>query len=546
MWFKSEDKAEINDDFATDLKIEFDEADLNDPELLAELAAMTGELKKPAENKAPKLEIESVLGQIPPEMDDEVEVELTEEDMKDPDLLAQLAQFEETPAKHLDVFIDKSNNFQENYFESQSSNVNTRVNSNLPNEASTKEISITKDEYPTNVESEIITREMKLGSTNIETLKQNLQLEKIQALNCKRSGDRQKAMDHLQFAKALQERIAELTPQIDVVHEKIQNNNNAYDIMTKSLEERVVDFKKAALSFKKAGQLELARDMLSKSKFIQVELNNRMNGLGNPDFVLPKTPNLTPVTIPVKSKIGSEDLELESNSTSVSKSIVEISQNNLSNQNSSVELIEHLSSVLDKQIELCSKLAAQYFTSNEKEKALEFHKRKKAIQMDKDTLISMKNLPLDSNPMPFSFNYTYMEYTIAQTHNDVPLDQINIQIKLAKDILIKNLENLETMVVFDFGWPSNSEGTVAAGKGETLTVCGSDPKYEFSTNIKIERTRAFQRFLERKKAVFEVYYVTRQLFGIMSKRNLFGKVVIKLESLLQEREIHGMLPVFSN
>jgi hypothetical protein len=556
---KSNERPEEIDYGDIDMNIPFNEDDLNDPDLLAELAAMSVDDKpKPKLQPEPKpeaaVEIDHILSQVPPPEDDDVQVEFKEEDMNDPDLLAQLAIFG-------GVVIEQKEQSESPYWKVE--NVIQAQPVDISNSLKTSSI---EEVIPRPVEVEKESRELKLKLTNIDALEQHIKLEKMQALNNKRAGDKQSALDHIQFAKRLQARIDQLKsiePEIGVkssvktpakAHEvelgSSQKAVSDFDVMVNKMEQRIKEFKKTALDYKRVGNMNKAREMLGVTKTIQTELENMASGLGNPEFLLPEVPKIeTEPKRPSNESISPSIQETKLSNVSEKVEIaLEIKPDHLENEKvsspgSTIELITHLITILDTQMALLTKLAAQCFVSNEKDKALEYHKRKKGMALDKETLKTLKNVDLDPKSMPFSFKYTTFEYSINQTYSDVPLDEINIKIPKAKDIILKTVPDIETLVSFDLGWPNNNQTTLPTGKGETEVRLGSDPEYNLSQNVKIERTKSFQRFLERKKAVFEIFYLQKTMFGMMVKRIPFGKVVVKLDDLLAKREIHGMLNI---
>lgn len=68
-------------------------------------------------------------------------------------------------------------------------------------------------------------------------------------------------------------------------------------------------------------------------------------------------------------------------------------------------------------------------------------------------------------------------------------------------------------------------------------------EYMYTKKIKIERTRTFHRFLERKKASFEVFHYRGMLFGLTGRRVSLGKCLVKMDGLLGKCEVHEVLEV---
>ncbi|KAJ3332982.1 Coiled-coil and C2 domain-containing protein 1B, partial [Kappamyces sp. JEL0680] len=305
------------------------------------------------------------------------------------------------------------------------------------------------------------------------------------------------------------------------------------------MEQRSKEYKRAALRYKKEGNLEMAREMLSTAKAIEKAAVDARHGLARDDYVLPPEPS-EPKPTP--------ETAVEPAATPVSVAITAATVQTSTKETTS-QLVQHLLDTLDSQIALCTKLSAQYFTANQKDLALDFHKRKKTMTQMKQTLSTMKHLPLDPQNLPFQFSYTTLEYTIAQSHPDVALDQMEVAIIKGMDMSAAGDASIETGVWFDMGWPFNASGTLPEGKGGTATLKGLHPgkpagltaEYQLKQTIKIERTKAFQRFLERRKATFEAYAVTKSLFGIMSTKTPLGKAVVKLDDLLSKCEIHQVV-----
>jgi hypothetical protein len=457
------------DDFNLDLKIDFNEEDLNDPLLLAELAELVDESPKvqlvskglssktmvktlpSCQEIKPVKDSPDVFDTIPvlPEFEEIGEVEVTEEDMIDPHLLAELKQVAGD-----DDFLTDSNDVNQ---------VDTQRNTTQhhPDDSASRE-------------SRVESLDSKLKLTNTQMLQQYVQIEKVNALNKKRQGDKNGALDSLRNAKELSKRIDELQKKVisveiisDISDQKKEPNvsSKKNDNPKKSeMNNRCVEYQKAAVSFKKNGQIEKAKEALSVAKTIQNAIDADDNL-----FHLPHSPQLHPLPISVDSN---SKTPIESNPKAPLKatpSTIGSSEN---------ELVNHLVITLEQQIELCTKLSAQYFTSNQKDLALEFHKRKKNLLQDKETLIALKSVKLDSRAIPFKFNYSLLEYQIAQSNPQLSLDQVEFSITKGTDVAVKGENEPETGVLIDFGWPAIQSRTSIEGKFETKTVKGTNPSID--------------------------------------------------------------------
>ena len=64
-------------------------------------------------------------------------------------------------------------------------------------------------------------------------------------------------------------------------------------------------------------------------------------------------------------------------------------------------------------------------------------------------------------------------------------------------------------------------------------------EFNYSKVLKIERTKAFQRFLERRKATFEVFHYR----GFLRKSISLGRGMLKLDGLLNRTEVVEVVEV---
>lgn len=497
-----------------DFKLEFNEEDLNDPSLLAELAELVGDEGKPVPvaSREPKraapvsssilspkvvekqpvpraaVPVEATVEiEIPyiPQVDEDIgELVLTDADMNDPALLNELMK---VTGNELAVSEEEDVDLKIELGPFATTSVVKKEQTVPPSRISTTRNS--------KVAAESL--ESKLKLTNVQMLQQYAQIEKVSALNKKRAGDKEGAMESLRNAKELQKRIDELVTSASlppsapptrmeaadpddkaVIKPKaIESHTSPPDLEAFSsekklaLESRCLDFKKSAVTFKKAGDMEKAKEMLAVSKNIQAAIDT-----SDASFQLPDLPAISqsynhsqtgPQAVAQSATSTPASTTRKSNATAVP------STNSSSTENS--DLVNHLISTLDQQITLCTKLSAQYFSSNQKDLALDFHKRKKNLLQDKETLVSMKSLKFDPNAMPFRFNYSVLEYNIAQSNPDLTLDQAEISVSKGVDIMVKGEAEAETGVTLDFGWPSTEAGTLPEGKFETKTAKGMAP-----------------------------------------------------------------------
>ncbi|KAJ3161114.1 Coiled-coil and C2 domain-containing protein 1B [Geranomyces michiganensis] len=225
-------------------------------------------------------------------------------------------------------------------------------------------------------------------------------------------------------------------------------------------------------------------------------------------------------------------------------SIQDPTASGLHSTTSAPDLLQHFETTLENQIATCTNVAAHYFKQNKKQEALAFHQMKKAMIPDLETIRVLRAAPNASSVAPPGFRYSTLSYEIEQVNPDVEANEMMIEIVRAWDLGTRELksDDIDSYVAYDIGWPpEDSDALVPAaneGKGDTSIVKRSGaPDYNFSKKIPIVRTRPFQRFLERKKATFEVFHYHRG-FLLMSKKVSLGRIQVPLTALLNKCEVH--------
>ncbi|KAI8827160.1 uncharacterized protein EV422DRAFT_28179 [Fimicolochytrium jonesii] len=663
-------------DFDDDIEApELSESDLNDPALLAELQQLAGASKPkkaalpppppaPAKRKpAPArpaaendgVDVEAVLAGVDFGSDD-VEVQFDESDMRDPELLAALramggadsasdAEDESpvSPGSDASRISDGDNS-------PVSDKPMPKAQPHVPKTPERKsslhappppqhhvgpvETQLSEEALASSQEEETLPLEYRLKSKDVTVLAKYVQLEKIKALNKKRAGDREGAVQSLRDSKALEQRLQQVTDaierkeappsyqpptttvnefspppqpiavtksnisisvtpqavepgttaeappevQLSVSSENVDLSNQlpTSTLTLEALTRRQLDYKRHALEAKKANDLGRAREFLTVAKLMQDPIDSLSIGVGLPDgYHLPPPPSEMPITqpaeeakpaaasTPVKTpqkagmKASATNQTPTKNNGTPGKDAPHtplgvvvretIDLGNISHPTSSAsptiksgaDLFQHIETALESQIATCTTVAAHYYKQTKKNEALTFHKMKKGLQTDLDTLRVLKATPNAQAP---AFKYTILRYEIEQAIPEIAPDEMEMQIVRAWDLGSREVksEDVESLVAFDLGWPVDeaTSETAAEGKGETGTVKrNAAPEYAFSRKVKIARTRGFQRYLERKKATFEVFHYQRG-FLLLGKRVSLGRIQVKMEPLLTKCEVH--------
>nr|KAJ3421690.1 Coiled-coil and C2 domain-containing protein 1B [Polyrhizophydium stewartii] len=514
----------------------FTDDDLNDPSLLAELAALSGPAPAPkarvaqpaaarpataaarapapvaAKAAAAEPDVLAAELHVPERFDEDVHVEFTDQDMNDPHLLAELGRIggheHADSAAHpdheqpkLDRAGERADGAAGDLEELAGAMAGMSLHSRQAHRADAQQpASPQTDAAPDAVQapasdSDDLPLELRLKTRDAALLAKYIQLERIKAVNKRQAGDRAGALESLAAVKQMQARADEMAaaalPAVGLA----------------DLQRRQIEFKKAAVAANRADNKARAREMLISSKKLQEVID-----------VVAIAPSATLVrSVTVTGNVG--------------------------------DVYKHLLDTLAGQAELCTTVAAQYFRAGQKDMALEFHKRKKRMLSDIDTLKLLRSASASSQSgtLPFTFKHESLAFTISQTNQDVGLEEMEIAIVRAMDLSHREVQpsEIESCVAFDAGWPQVGEATGPEGKGETPMVRRTpSPEYGFTKRVRIERNRAFQRFLERRKAVFEIYHSKPGLLSyVVTRRLLLGKATIKLEPLLTKCEIHEIVDI---
>ena len=208
------------------------------------------------------------------------------------------------------------------------------------------------------------------------------------------------------------------------------------------------------------------------------------------------------------------------------------------------------------------------YKTGDKDKALVFHKHKKNFTADLETLRS-KHAHDEEATLP-KYHYADVAYTVEKCFPDIGLQDLEVGIVRAIGLCSKEIPNvadIDAFVCWEVGWPTDGP-QVAQGKGNTDVVRNSGSpgmmvvvvvvvgggggkggdvvlysmdgvEFQYKKVVKIDRTKAFQRFLERKKATFEVFHNR----GFLRKAISLGRAVVKLDDLLVHSEVYEVVEV---
>ncbi|KAJ3124842.1 Coiled-coil and C2 domain-containing protein 1A [Nowakowskiella sp. JEL0407] len=525
--------------------------DLDDPALLAELHGLSNtkhQVSKPQPKitQPPKIteqgvevDINELMAGVP--MDDIGEVELDENDMNDPELLAQLREFGGVDEAIPDVKLKQP--VADVSLEEKTVPDPLTSNKPLRNFPSTQ---------PDN------------WSTDITELQARIKQEKQQAIAYKRAGEKEKAIESLRNAQALESRLDSLkhksepstptlppttTSRSTIPIPQPQDNSE----MKAKLTTRIGQYKQEALVAKKSGNMNRAKEMVISFKTMQEQLDVlNLGGDLPPGYVLPVHPSeivskeaqtptsSTPATAPSSSTTPAPIKQKKAPiPVGVTPETFDLgADDTISNLSEPVDLFTHLETRLTAQSALCTSIAAHHYKKGRKEKALEYHKLKKSFNSDLELLKSLKLTPNATLP---PFTYTSITYEIEESFPEIAMDEMELCVVRAFELGNRSVPavEVESYVSFDMGMDGPN---AAEGKGDTTVVKKNpNPEYNFVRKIKIERTRAFERYLSRKKVNFEVTHYRGIFTFTKPSKTILGVASLELKSLLNKCEIQEVI-----
>ncbi|KAI7831377.1 hypothetical protein BC939DRAFT_498827 [Gamsiella multidivaricata] len=206
--------------------------------------------------------------------------------------------------------------------------------------------------------------------------------------------------------------------------------------------------------------------------------------------------------------------------------------------NSDDDTYDMLQSQLESQIKMCTTICMYYYQIGDQKTAVEFNRVNKVFKAD---LVSLQSHRSHKMKAPaFHFQDVRFEVEVG-FYQEIGLNDLALSIVRAWDLSHKDVQpkDIEAYVIWDLGWPTENMAGAGNGKGTTPTVKRSPkPDFNYNKTLGIERTKAFQRFAEKRKATFEVWHYR----GLLWKDYLIGRAQVPLESLLNHSEIHEILP----
>ncbi|KAJ2962085.1 hypothetical protein NQZ79_g2781 [Umbelopsis isabellina] len=289
---------------------------------------------------------------------------------------------------------------------------------------------------------------------------------------------------------------------------------------------RQKEYKVAAIHYKEIGNLAVSKEMIRVSKDVLQTAVTVKNG------------QLTSVQT-IRSKLPkAPDMDLGSGKPRQPQEV------NVMDHGGNLPSFEQLQRTLSYQMDICHNLELQSRGKQgpgSNNLGNVFKDLAKTFAADS---ASVKSAESSNGSLP-RFHYQNVSYAYRETNSDISSNEMIVHVKKAMQLqsLEASAQNIEAYVQWDLGgWPPESVPQAHLGKGQTPSAGkGGNPDFDFKTSIPIARqNRAFMRYLQRKKATFEVYH-KRYSYGLFARPLFLGKVTLEMNSLLHTATAGGVL-----
>ncbi|KAG0240162.1 Coiled-coil and C2 domain-containing protein 1B [Actinomortierella wolfii] len=606
--------------------------DLNDPDLLDELQKLTGEAPAPkpkasaaataaktpaststattgastkADKNAPVTQAAASKGPSNPiladlglseadfEDNDDSEVELTEEDMKNPLFLAQLKSL---------------GGVDEDTFDNNDNNNSASVPAKIPAESMQQDSHASPQKQPQEHQQQMQSDQTSLKQERLDSDNYSLHRPGSTSSSLIAIPPRDRPYEYEDDDMASVTDVPVEKP--PVVNEPPKQNREQLLTLLKT---RVTQYKRSALDCKRAGDMASAAERVKTFKKLQEWITLvEAGGFLDPDlYIIPNEPpamstpssapsnsvvtTRAPSTTPPSSSSRQEEASTSSMpgqlksgpppsspptskayepplatpslvaTTQVSMELAEATADDVRHEhtnrrtvkggiefralakdddfqivsNNDDDTYDMLQSQLESQIEMCKTVKKYYFQNADKMTALKFHKLQSVFEAD---LVSLKSYRQHGKKAP-AFHFQDVRFEVEVGYNpDIALNELVLTIKRGWDLSHKEVapSSITSYVDWNLGWPTENMPGAGTGKGYTSTIKQtSSPEYQFTHKIGIERTRAFLSFVQRRKATFEVWHYR----GMFRKSLFLGRAQLPLQHLLNHSEIHEILPL---
>ncbi|KAJ2769660.1 hypothetical protein IWQ56_002463 [Coemansia nantahalensis] len=269
--------------------------------------------------------------------------------------------------------------------------------------------------------------------------------------------------------------------------------------LLQTLLERQDDFKQAALSAKRQGDIAGAREMLVRMKQLQAAADTR-----------------APAAVQHAAAADNGDWGFDELATS----------------------IDAVKERLSHQLGVATRLAEQFLKGGDKQKALEFHRLKKQAAAD---LATLGSYAANGRQQPPPFLHRTVQWAMAaEQRRDIGAGQLQVaigRVSSGGDLAATLGGESDFYVQWELGWPRD-RGT----RGYTRTIRfkefdggggSADARYTHAVDmVDRQNTRPLQRWADRARLTVELY----KYMGLLWGSQLIGRAALPLAALRAQSE----------
>ncbi|KAJ2711565.1 hypothetical protein H4R19_003185 [Coemansia spiralis] len=306
------------------------------------------------------------------------------------------------------------------------------------------------------------------------------------------------------------------------------------------------EFKQAALSAKRQGDMARAREMLVHMKELQAAAAAIRSGQAlPPGFELPARPAShvpppEPVT-PAFRPVPAPAVTPKRKSTAAAAAAMQheaATDHGDWGFDSIATSIDAMKERLSHQLDEATRLAEHFYRSGDKQQALEFHRLKKQATAD---LAMLGSYAANGRQQPPPFLHRMVQWTApAEQRRDIGVEQLQVaigRVSSSGDLAATLGGRSDFYVHWELGWPRD-KGT----RGYTRTIRFSefddsggsvDACYTHAIDmVDRQNTRPLQRWADRARLTVELY----KYMGLLWGSQLIGRAALPLAALRTQSE----------
>ncbi|KAJ2772186.1 hypothetical protein IWQ57_001873 [Coemansia nantahalensis] len=322
--------------------------------------------------------------------------------------------------------------------------------------------------------------------------------------------------------------------------------------LLQTLLERQDDFKQAALSAKRQGDIAGAREMLVRMKQLQAAADAVRSGQALPrGFEVPARPVYRPPPPEIAAPRATPPARSAPAPAATPKRAPAAVQHAAAADNGDWGFDELATSIdavkerLSHQLGVATRLAEQFLKGGDKQKALEFHRLKKQAAAD---LATLGSYAANGRQQPPPFLHRTVQWAMAaEQRRDIGAGQLQVAIGRVSsdgDLAATLGGESDFYVQWELGWPRD-RGT----RGYTRTIRfkefdggggSADARYTHAVDmVDRQNTRPLQRWADRARLTVELY----KYMGLLWGSQLIGRAALPLAALRAQSEAAATVEV---